>query len=114
MSTSHPDDLLPLRPVVFSILMVLRGSPLHGYGVMQRANDHVGQRALLGPGTLYRTLKELRDDLLIETAEPPADTDARRQYYRLTSFGEAVVDAESRRLANLLSTGIVATAPETR
>ena len=42
----------------------------------------------LGPATLYRTLKELLEEGLIETAEPPADeTDGRRKYYRLTPDG---------------------------
>ena len=47
--TSDPDDLLPLRPAVFSILMVLREGPLHGYGIMQRANEHVGRQAACRP-----------------------------------------------------------------
>ena len=102
MTTSAPSALLPLRPVVFGILTVLRHSPLHGYGIMQRANDHVGHRALLGPGTLYRTLRELRAAGMIEPAAAPAGTDARRQYYRLTPFGEDVASAEARRLGRLI------------
>jgi DNA-binding PadR family transcriptional regulator len=108
MTTTNPSDLLPLRPVVFGILTVLRRSPLHGYGIMQLANDHVGHRALLGPGTLYRTLKELRAGGMIEHAATPGGTDARRQYYRLTQFGADVAVAEAQRLGRLIDTGALA------
>lgn len=102
MSSPNPDEHLPLRPVVFGILSVLRAAPLHGYGIMQQANEHVGERALLGPGTLYRTLKELRSDDLIGPVDGPGDADARRQYYALTDLGESVVEAETRRLGRLM------------
>ena len=102
--TSHaePTDFLPLRPVVFGILAVLREQPRHGYAIMQLANDHVGRRALLGPGTLYRTLKELRADGLLEHAPTPRGEDARRQYYRLSALGSRVADAETERLRGLI------------
>jgi DNA-binding PadR family transcriptional regulator len=102
MTREDPQQMLPLRPVVFGILAVLRQEPLHGYGIMQRANEHVGHRAVLGPGTLYRTLKELRADGMIAPSDAPDDTDGRRQYYRLTPFGDAVVTAETVRLAGLI------------
>lgn len=99
------EDLLPLRPVVFALLLVLRTAPLHGYGIMRRVNDHLGREALVGPGTLYRVLKELREADLIEHTAAPAgevDVDARRQYYRLTPRGDAAVGAEARRIATLM------------
>ena len=99
------EELLPLRPVVFALLLVLRVGPLHGYGIMQRVNSHLGREALVGPGTLYRVLKELRDAGLIEHSEPPgdeSDVDARRQYYRLTGHGSLVVKAEAERIAGLM------------
>ena len=118
MTTTSPSDLLPLRPVVFSILVVLREAPLHGYGIMLRANEHVGQQAILGPGTLYRTLKELRARGLIEhTSAVDEGEDARRQYYRLTLAGNEVATAEARRLADLVrraNVDLVVPVPETR
>jgi len=80
-----PEELLPLHPVQLSILLVLRSGAVHGYGIMKRVNDGFGRRELVGPGTLYRTLKEMRDADLIEPGEPPVheeDVDGRRQYYR--------------------------------
>ena len=105
---AHTLEQLPLRPVVFAILLVLRAGPLHGYGVMQRVNKHLGKRALLGAGTLYRTLKEMREATLIEPAPtPPAranapDSDKRRHYYRLSDQGDRLVAAEARRLGLLM------------
>lgn len=99
------DAVLPLRPVVFALLLMLRGEPLHGYGIMRRVNTHLGREALVGPGTLYRVLKELRGFGFIEHTGAPAanrEVDARRQYYRLTKRGSAVVEAEARRIANLM------------
>ena len=103
MTLPDIDDLLPLRPVVFTLLALLSGGPNHGYALMREANRHLGRRALLGPGTLYRVLKELRDERLIEETEAPAGVDQRRRYVQLTPHGRAVAEAEARRLADLLT-----------
>ena len=93
-------DPEPLRPVVFAILIALNEESKHGYGIMKVVNEEMGRRAVLGPGTLYRTLKELRDEGLIEYAESPADADARRRYYRITAEGQQVARAEAARMAD--------------
>lgn len=90
----------PLRPVVFAILVVLNEDSLHGYGIMKEVNERMRRRAVLGPGTLYRTLKELRDDGLIEYGPSPSDADARRRYYRITNEGRRVARAEAERMAD--------------
>ena len=103
----RPEALLPLRPVVFSILLVLKNDELHGYGIMKRVNESAGGGSILGPGTLYRTLKELRDEALVEHSvrggrKGKPKEDERRSYYRLTRFGHRVVEAEAARIASLL------------
>lgn len=103
---SAPHEHLPVRPVVFGALLVLRTGPSHGFGIMERVNGRLGEHALVGPGTLYRTLKEMRDRGLIAHVEPPSDeddVDGRRQYYALTDLGRSVCEAEARRVAELLS-----------
>jgi DNA-binding PadR family transcriptional regulator len=103
MDISTPEEILPLRPVVFAVLLVLRGEDLHGYAIMKRVNERIGRRAILGPGTLYRTLKEMRERGLLKYAPPGKGAgDERRTYYRLTAFGRKVVDAEAERLEGLL------------
>lgn len=100
---SAPESLLPLRPTVFSIMLVLNGEDMHGYGIMKRLNE--GSVGLLGPGTLYRTLKEMRESGLVAHAEPPGEAgtgDERRSYYTLTDFGGEVVASEAARIAALM------------
>jgi DNA-binding PadR family transcriptional regulator len=93
------DELEALRPVVFAILIALNEESRHGYGVMKLVNEQMGRRAVLGPGTLYRTLKELRDEGLIEYAPAPTDADTRRRYYRITAEGRRAARAEAARMA---------------
>ncbi len=110
-TAATPESLLPLRPTVFAMLLVLNGGDMHGYGVMKRLNESGGAGGLLGPGTLYRTLKEMRGLGLVEYTEPPDPTDnddERRSYYTLTSFGREVVMAEANRIARLMKDGQLA------
>ncbi len=110
-ASAAPESLLPLRPTVFAMLLVLNGGDRHGYGIMKRLNESGGGGGLLGPGTLYRTLKEMRGLGLVEYTEPPdpADNDdERRSYYALTSFGREVVVAEANRIARLMRDGQLA------
>ncbi len=103
MDISTAEGLLPLRPVVFAILLVLRGGDLHGYAIMKRVNERIGRRAVLGPGTLYRTLKDMREQELLKYAPAgKATVDERRSYYRLTDLGREVVEAEASRLKGLM------------
>jgi DNA-binding PadR family transcriptional regulator len=60
----------------------------------------------LGPGTLYRVLRELlKGGLIAESGErpDPAHDDERRRYYALTDLGRRAALAETRRLARLVA-----------
>ena len=92
-------EVEPLRPDVFAILVALNERNQHGYGLMKRVNEQLRRRALLGPGTLYRVLKELREEGLIEYARTPAGADARRRYYQITPEGRRVARNEAIRMA---------------
>lgn len=95
--------LLPLRPRVFGILLALAEGPRHGYGIMRELSDEAGQ-GLLGPGTLYRTLKEMQQAGLITAAGGPTDASdgPPRRYYTLTGFGKRVAAAEAGRMRALV------------
>ena len=93
----------PLRPVVFAVFLALNEHALHGYAIMKAVNDRLRHRAIVGPGTLYRTLKELRDQHLITHTQAPAGEDSRRQYYELTEAGRALAAAEAAHLADLVA-----------
>ena len=106
MSKSDPESFLPLKTNWFHILLSLSGQEQHGYGIMNEVLDRTGGKVRLWPATLYGTLKRLIDEGLIkESDERPAAEfdDARRRYYRLTRLGKRVIDAESKRLEELVS-----------
>ena len=100
-----PHDLLPLRPVDFLVLLMVAPGERHGYGIMQDVLKHTEGRIELEAGSLYRTIRRLGEQgLLEESARRPtagAD-DERRRYYRLTSLGRKVVAAEAARLRALV------------
>ncbi len=104
MSESSKSDASPaIRPVVFAILLALNERALHGYAIMKAVNDRLEHRAIVGPGTLYRVLKELRDTDMIAPTEAPAGEDARRQYYRLTEVGRVAAANEAAHMADLVA-----------
>ncbi|MEO8027235.1 MAG: PadR family transcriptional regulator [Bryobacteraceae bacterium] len=99
------EAFLPLKPNWFHILLSLAAQDQHGYGIMQDVLSRTHGKLRLWPATLYGTIKKLIEEGLIEeTGERPAPEfdDARRRYYRLSSFGREVLDAESRRLRDLV------------
>jgi DNA-binding PadR family transcriptional regulator len=95
----------PLTPAVFHILMALADGERHGYGIMQEIAESTGRQTIMGPGTLYGTIKRMLDSGLVEECgerpDPEAD-DERRRYYRLTRHGRAAATAEAERLESLL------------
>ncbi len=104
-TTLRPQDMLPLTPAVFHILLALADGEKHGYGIMQEVTRLTDGAIQMGPGTLYGTIKRMIDTRLIEESDErpdPAMDDERRRYYRLTSFGEKVAEAEAARMAVLL------------
>jgi DNA-binding PadR family transcriptional regulator len=96
----HPEDLLPLTPAVFHILLALSAGERHGYAIMQEVAESTNRQINMGPGTLYGTIKRLLEAGLIEESDlrPDAEEDdERRRYYRLTGMGQKVVEAEACR-----------------
>jgi len=100
-----PEAMLPLTPTVFHILLALADGEKHGYAIMQEVEASTGGAMRLGPGTLYGSIQRmLKDDLIVEAEKraAPAHGEERRRYYRLTSFGQRVLQAESARLEQLV------------
>ena len=99
------DAHLPLKPVVFHILLALAERELHGYGVIQSVRNRSAGRIQLQTGPFYRYLRKLMDTGLVrESEQRPAGDDPRRgAYYRLTDLGQDVVAAEAGRLAALVA-----------
>jgi DNA-binding PadR family transcriptional regulator len=103
--TRKAEDMLPLTPAVLHILLALADGERHGYGIMQEVTRRAGGQVKMGPGTLYGSIKRMLADGLIEEVgerPDPALDNERRRYYRLTSFGLRVMQAEMLRLLQLV------------
>jgi DNA-binding PadR family transcriptional regulator len=91
---------LPLKPLVFQILLALTGGERHGWSLVQEVQQRGGFGRIM-PGNFYRTLRAmLADALIAESSARPAveQDDERRRYFGMTPLGEAVAAAEARRL----------------
>ena len=103
--TDTPDDLLPLPPATFHILMSLAEEERHGYAMIQDVEARTEGELRLSPGTLYRSIQRmLQQGLIAESRRrpTPALDDERRRYYRITPLGIATARAEMRRLTQLV------------
>jgi len=90
-----------MREPTFLILTALAGQTRHGYGILQEIAALSAGRVTLLPGTLYTALDRLAaQGLVARDREEVADGRLRR-YYRLTSAGLTVLDAETARLREL-------------
>lgn len=99
----NPEELLPLSPPVYHVLLALGDDTLHGYAMMQAFEAMTDGGEQLLPGTLYATLARMVETGLLEQAQPPSpEADARRRYYRSTPFGRQVAAAETARMARLV------------
>ena len=94
------EELLPLSPQVFQILVALAGGDQHGYAIMQDVTARSGGKVRLSPGTLYGCIHRMLEQGVI--LELDSKGDERRRFYRLTPFGRKVAKAEAARLAESL------------
>ena len=98
------EQLLPLPPTTFHILLALFEEERHGYAIIQDVEERTAGELRLSAGTLYRSIARLVEQGLIAevTKRRVAGDDPRRRYYRLTPSGIAVARAEMRRLSELV------------
>jgi DNA-binding PadR family transcriptional regulator len=105
MKKSDPQKFIPLKSHWLHIMLSLAGGEQHGYGIMQDVLNRSTGKVRLWPATLYGSIKRLIEaELIEESDERPAPEldDARRRYYRLTTLGKRVLDAECERLQELV------------
>jgi len=100
---NNPEDLLPLTPAVFNIMLALADGEKHGYGIMLEVEANTNGQITMGPGTLYGSIKRMLKAGLIEECDERSDPELdhqRRRYYRLTGMGQQVLRLEAERLAS--------------
>ena len=110
MGASDPSDdvqaLLPLPTAFFHILVALADRDRHGYSIMQDVSARTDGKVRLSAGTLYRAVRRMLEQGLIEELRDrpdPSSNDERRRYYRLTRLGRRVAIAEARRVNDMLT-----------
>lgn len=93
-------DTGPMSETAFYILLALV-EERHGYGVIQHVQELTKNRIILGAGTIYGTLTKLEKNKMIE----PTGMEEKRKYYKITSYGLAVLRQEMQRLEELYRNG---------
>ena len=104
MSSKQVESHSPLKPVVFHILLVLADGERHGYSIVREVESRTVGELRIEPANLYRTLRAMLADGLIEESDSRPDSrldDQRRRYFRITNEGFEAVRAEAVRLARL-------------
>jgi DNA-binding PadR family transcriptional regulator len=102
----NPEELLPLTPAMFHVLLALADGDKHGYAAMKEVARLTDGAVTLSAGTLYGILRRLMSEgMVVEKDERPAVEldDERRRYYHLTDFGRRVASAEAKRLESVLA-----------
>jgi DNA-binding PadR family transcriptional regulator len=101
MTKRDPQDLLPLTPAMFYVLVALADGDTHGYQILKDVEQLTSGAVRLSTGTLYGIIKRLLNDGLIR--EFGRGEDERRRSYELTAFGRDVARAEAARLEQTLA-----------
>ncbi len=100
---NRAEDLVPLKPQVFSVLLALLRQDNHGYAIMREVTDSTGRQVL--PGSFYRDLEGMEALEMIEEVSGGPRIAGRRRSFRITAFGRAVAEAETARLRRLAEAG---------
>ena len=102
----RPADFLPLTPAVLHILLALAEGERHGYAIAQAVEAATDGMVRMGPGTLYGSIgRMVSSGLIEETGRGRSRTtdDERRRFYRATTLGRRVLEAETERLARVVA-----------
>ncbi len=90
-----------LTSAQFHILLTLADGHRHGYGIMKEIERRTDGIVDLGPGTLYRSIKQLLARKLIIEVDEDSRASQQRRSYALTHEGRTRATAEARRLQSL-------------
>lgn len=99
-------DSLPLTETSFFILLSLV-APKHGYAIIKEVDQMSEGRVRLAAGTLYTALRRMLEDGWIERVDDShigsGGEGRERKLYRLTGFGQALLNLETDRLKALVT-----------
>lgn len=75
-----------------AVLGLLKARPMHGYELKKHLSDELGFFRSFSYGSLYPTLKRLEATGAVQTEHPKDETTRRKNVYRVTPRGEALLD----------------------
>ncbi|MFV2177166.1 PadR family transcriptional regulator [Actinomadura sp. LOL_016] len=87
-----------MSEATYHILAALLASPLHGYGIIKRAEELSGGRVRLAVGTLYGALDRMARDGLVAVDREETVGGRPRRYFRITDEGVRAVAEEAARM----------------
>jgi DNA-binding PadR family transcriptional regulator len=93
----------PLSETQYLIMASLI-KPAHGYAIMQNARQITDGSVVIGPGTMYGTLKKLLKKKLICQLQPKGQGE-RKITYHLTETGRHLLELEIKRIKMLAAIG---------
>ncbi len=99
------DHLLPLSLPIFHMLLALTEGERHGYALKRAILQRTVGKVNLGSGALYGSINKMLEAGIVEESDERPDPhldDQRRRYYRITTLGRQVVEAEAIRLRDLV------------
>ncbi len=100
------NQIQPLTPAVFHILLALSKEEKHGYGIMKQVEKDSQGKVSMGAGTLYGSLKRMLDSGLVKESDKKVDPtmdDERRIYYQITGAGRKALEAELERYKRIVT-----------
>jgi DNA-binding PadR family transcriptional regulator len=95
------DDSPRLAPSELQILLALLDRPMNGAAMKDEVARRTDGDVVLGPGTLYTSIKRMLDEGLI--GEHGLGASARERVYRITARGRTAAVADVRRLERIVA-----------
>jgi DNA-binding PadR family transcriptional regulator len=95
----------PIRmtPAFFYLMLAIAEGSRHGHAMARAVEQRSGGSVKLGPGSLYWSIGRLAEVGMIEEVDAPEDeTDRRRRYYALTSYGRDILARETATLERIV------------
>lgn len=86
------------EPTYFTLAALLDG-PLHGYGIIKRAQELSDGTVRMTAGTLYGALDRLSREGLVAQEGQEIVAGRARRYYRLTDEGRSALEIEAARMS---------------
>jgi PadR family transcriptional regulator PadR len=95
--------LFPLREPTYFVLASLADGPLHGYGIITRAEGLSHGRVRLATGTLFTALDRLAAEGYVRLVSDEVVSGRARRSYGLTDAGATALEADAIRRVNAAS-----------